>query len=211
MDNYYNLHASSPVCRWHQNQNIVALCSTCGSFTCEKCSLPTPDRRHLCPDCFKTEYEALLNETRQMKSTATLFVALGIISTLFLYMISIFLLLKKADASSVTLNLNTVTVAFQEFTNGSVLITAFYIIGFLFQLFCSIGFFFGMRRVVRSLRKLPGCVIVFSIFFFAIVLGLILQISWLIGGFIMIGDYRKIHKNNIILADMEHTLSIYRI
>ena len=95
---------ATPMCRWHHNTNIVARCPICGSFTCEQCSLPTPDGRHLCPNCFKSEYGVLISRLNHEKTTAIVCFLLGVLLAVSGYMLSLIPLMEKYHLTLSDLN-----------------------------------------------------------------------------------------------------------
>ncbi|GBU03493.1 hypothetical protein FAEUMB_00340 [Faecalimonas umbilicata] len=96
------------------------------------------------------------------------------------------------------------------YCNDSVVLAVLLLFLGLLPCIATIGFFFGIRRVFRFLRHVPVFVIVFSIIFFVITLGLILQIAYLIGAFVMVGDFLGIRRLKKTINTMADTLAFYR-
>ena len=167
---------ATPMCRWHHNTNIVARCPICGSFTCEQCSLPTPDGRHLCPNCFKSEYGVLISRLNHEKTTAIICFLLGVLLAVSGYMISLIPLMEKYHLTLSDLNPGVIFSGLVVYCNDSVVLAVLLLFLGLLPCIATIGFFFGIRRVFRFLRHVPVFVIVFSIIFFVITLGLIFRL-----------------------------------
>lgn len=205
-----NYRVPIPACRWHNNTNIVGICPDCGSYVCPNCALPVPNTScRICPDCFKAAYSQALADNQHMKSSAIVLTALGILFTVGLNIIAFFITLEKYPTISQDISKGNIISIFHELTGGSAVIAVMYIIGFLYTNFCYIGFFFGIRRVGKWFAGLPTVIIIFSVLFCAIGIGCALQIAWLIGGFVMIGDFRKIHNSNKLVQTMTDTLATY--
>lgn len=213
MYNNYNTYISAPapMCQWHQNQNIIGTCNRCGAYVCPECIFLAPDSSQVCPNCFKAEYGARIAENRHLKSTALLFLVLGILFTLGSYVLFIYMLLQKYNINFHEFHLEYWTLAFNELTGGHISIGIIYILLFILSIFCSIGFLFGLRSVGRTVKKLPVIVIIFSVLLCAIGLGIMLQAAWLSGGFIMIRDFKLINKNKKIINTMTQALIAHHI
>ena len=202
---------ATPMCRWHHNTNIVARCPICGSFTCEQCSLPTPDGRHLCPNCFKSEYGVLISRLNHEKTTAIVCFLLGVLLAVSGYMLSLIPLMEKYHLTLSDLNPGVIFSGLVVYCNDSVVLAVLLLFLGLLPCIATIGFFFGIRRVFRFLCHVPVFVIVFSIIFFVITLGLILRIAYLIGAFVMVGDFLGIRRLKKTINTMADTLAFYRI
>lgn len=205
-----NYRIPTPACRWHNNTNIIGMCPNCGAYVCSQCALPFPNSPHrICPDCFKAAYSKTLADNRHMKSSAIVLTILGILFTVGLYMFMFFVTPEKYPTISQEISKENILSAFHELTGGEIAILVMNIIGFLFTNFCTLGFFFGIRCVGKWFAGLPTIIIVFSVLFFVVVIAFALQIAWLIGGFVMIGDFIKIRNSNKYIQTMTETLTVY--
>ena len=202
---------ATPMCRWHHNTNIVARCLICGSFTCEQCSLPTPDGRHLCPNCFKSEYGVLISRLSHEKTAVIVCFVLGVLLAVIGYMLMFSSLMEVYHLTLSDLRPGVIFSGLVVYCNDSVILAVLLLLLGLLPCIATIGFFSGTRRVFRFLRHVPVFVIVFSIIFFVITLGLILQIAYLIGAFVMVGDFLGIRKLEKTINTMADTLAFYRI
>ena len=199
--NYYD---NTSVCLRHNSPNIVGYCGKCGTCLCEKCSLSTPYGRRLCPDCFQIEYTTQLNELNNMKRTMKLYIALGGIPMALWWGHLLYDSIQKYNASSFLEKTKLALIELYMYSNESIIKTllwlCFPIVALFILVLLGAGFIFGLRKVINKIR---GFYVVGSWIFIILVFGLILQIAWIIGVFVMISEYIKIHKKKKVIGEME--------
>lgn len=206
----YNSPNSSSVCQWHHNPQIIGFCPQCGAYICPKCALLLPDKPYqVCPNCFKTEYTDRILSNEHRRSSAITLTVLGLLFTMGLFIFAFLSSFKEYGILLGTVSWGDLISALDDFTDGYIILLPVYIIGFLFTIFCSLGFFLGLRSVFRWFRKLPIVIIVFSVIFFTVVIIFALQIAWWIGGFVMIREFVKIRDEKKLIQAMTDTMSAY--
>ena len=77
----------------------------------------------------------------------------------------------------------------------------------------SLGFPFGIRQVIRTVRAMPTIVVVFSVLFFAVTIGLLVSVATIIGWVCMLSSFAATAKEKKQAAAFKGFLSaqVYQV
>ena len=157
-----------------------------------------PSRQSLNPDCYGMNVSY-----HKRKMTANIMLGIGLLFTVGIWVAGLVLSCIYVGASETVQKIADSWFAdwFKIFSVDGTgmklvagLVFILYIALMLYMLLCSVGFLFGIRYVWRVIRRQRFIVIVFSIIFFALTIGIALTVAHLSAGVVMIKDFRELKK-----------------
>ncbi len=186
------------VCRFHRSGSIVGVCTDCGAYLCPQCALQYGDMGVKCPDCMAKAYKAQISEHEKHKRTNWILLAIGSFYIVLTVILGIYLVL-NADRlySTPTQNPD------MEMWGNPVILGLMAVVYILL----SLGFPFGIRQVIRTVRAMPTIVVVFSVLFFAVTIGLLVSVATIIGWVCMLSSFAATAKEKKQAAALKGFLS----
>lgn len=196
---YYNTTNQQPVCLYHHSHNIIGFCNSCGKYLCKDCAMHTNESSLICPDCYNKTLLFKKAHYQSRKRTAIILSVLGTLAVLCFFATIFFF-------SSNNFSEIQTTITLAE-TGKEINLTWLYISLALLQILCTFGFFFGFQAFIRSIKKLPLIVIIFSFLFCMIIVWVAFTFSYIAGWICMILEWRNIQKEK---RDYEFSLNFYQ-
>lgn len=195
---YNNSTNQQPICIYHHNPYIIGVCNSCGKYLCKDCAMHTNESSLICPDCYNKALLFKKAHYQSRKKTAIMLLVLGILAVNGLFATVFFLPSNSSDIQT--------TITLAE-TGKEIDLTWLYISLAILQILCTFGFFFGLQTFIRSVKKLPLIVIIFSFLFCMLIVWVALTFSYIAGWICMILKWRNIQKEK---HDYEFSLNFYQ-